>query len=49
MTMIILGTAGIASFEPHVFVGAVLPFPVGFAWGILILNCENFSAKRCKR
>lgn len=26
MTMIILGTAGIASFEPHVFVGAVLPF-----------------------
>ncbi len=27
MTMIILGTAGIASFEPHVFVGAVLPFP----------------------
>ncbi|TMR12289.1 2-keto-3-deoxygluconate permease [Escherichia coli] len=25
MTMIILGTAGIASFEPHVFVGAVLP------------------------
>lgn len=31
MTMIILGTAGIASFEPHVFVGAVLPFLVGFA------------------
>ncbi|EFC2932335.1 2-keto-3-deoxygluconate transporter [Escherichia coli] len=29
MTMIILGTAGIASFEPHVFVGAVLPFLVG--------------------
>ncbi len=29
MTMIILGTAGIASFEPHVFVGAVLPFPGG--------------------
>ena len=35
MTMIILGTAGIASFEPHVFVGAVLPFLVGFALGNL--------------
>lgn len=49
MTMIILGTAGIASFEPHVFVGAVLPFLVGLPWGILTLNYENFSAKRCKR
>ncbi len=49
MTMIILGTAGIASFEPHVFVGAVLPFLVGFALGTLTLNYENFSAKRCKR
>lgn len=49
MTMIILGTAGIASFEPHVFVGAVLPFLVGFAWGTLTLSYENFSAKRCRR
>nr|WP_154324904.1 2-keto-3-deoxygluconate transporter [Pantoea sp. 201603H] len=35
MTMIILGTSGIASFEPHVFVGAVLPFIIGFALGNL--------------
>ncbi len=42
MTMIILGTAGIASFEPHVFVGAVLPFLVGFALGNLELR-EFFS------
>lgn len=49
MTMIILGTAGIASFEPHVFVGAVLPFLVGFALGTLTLSYENFSAKRCRR
>ncbi len=45
MTMIILGTAGIASFEPHVFVGAVLPFPVGFAPGNLDLSYENFFSK----
>ncbi len=49
MTMIILGTAGIASFEPHVFVGAVLPFLVGFALGTLTLSYENFLAKRCRR
>ncbi len=33
MTMIILGTAGIASFQPHIFVGAVLPFIIGYAVG----------------
>ena len=47
MTMIILGTAGIASFEPHVFVGAVLPFLVGFALGNL--DPELREAKRCRR
>ena len=26
MTMLILGSAGLASFEPHHFVGAILPF-----------------------
>ncbi|MRT58603.1 2-keto-3-deoxygluconate transporter [Enterobacteriaceae bacterium RIT693] len=35
MTMVVLGTAGIASFEPQLFVGAVLPFLVGFALGNL--------------
>ena len=45
MTMIILGTAGIASFEPHVFVGAVLPFPVGFALGNLDPELREFFSK----
>ncbi|STG51699.1 2-keto-3-deoxygluconate permease [Escherichia coli] len=40
---------GLPRFEPHVFVGAVLPFLVGFALGTLTLNYENFSAKRCRR
>ncbi|WP_336707169.1 MULTISPECIES: 2-keto-3-deoxygluconate transporter [unclassified Cedecea] len=35
MTMVILGTAGIASLEPQLFVGAVLPFLVGFVLGNL--------------
>ncbi|UQQ51428.1 2-keto-3-deoxygluconate permease [Enterobacter roggenkampii] len=33
MTMLILGSAGLASFEPHHFVGAILPFLIGFALG----------------
>lgn len=45
MTMIILGTAGIASFEPHVFVGAVLPFLVGFALGNLDPELREFFGK----
>ncbi|WP_039055248.1 2-keto-3-deoxygluconate transporter [Enterobacter sp. Bisph1] len=45
MTMIILGTAGIASFEPHVFVGAVLPFLVGFALGNLDAELREFFGK----
>ncbi|KUS33989.1 2-keto-3-deoxygluconate permease [Escherichia coli] len=45
MTMIILGTAGIASFEPHVFVGAVLPFLVGFALGNLDPELREFFSK----
>ena len=49
MTMVILGTAGIASFEPHVFVGAVLLFWWASRWAILIRNCVSFSAKRCRR
>ena len=35
MSMIILGASGVAHFEPQVFVGAVLPFLVGFALGNL--------------
>lgn len=45
MTMIILGTAGIVSFEPHVFVGAVLPFLVGFALGNLDPELREFFSK----
>src|SRR5471030_358363 len=45
MTMIILGTAGIASFEPHVFLGAVLPFLVGFALGNLDPELREFFSK----
>ncbi|SCC54003.1 2-keto-3-deoxygluconate transporter [Kosakonia oryziphila] len=45
MTMIILGTAGIASFEPHVFVGAVLPFLVGFVLGNLDAELREFFSK----
>lgn len=35
MSMIILGASGAAHFEPQVFIGAVLPFLVGFALGNL--------------
>ena len=45
MTMIILGTAGIASFEPQAFVGAVLPFIIGFALGNLDPELREFFSK----
>lgn len=45
MTMVILGTAGIASFEPHLFIGAVLPFLVGFTLGNLDPELREFFAK----
>ncbi|GKW11444.1 MULTISPECIES: 2-keto-3-deoxygluconate transporter [Pectobacterium] len=35
MTMVILGASGIATFEPQLFVGAVLPFLIGFTLGNL--------------
>ncbi len=35
VTMLILGSTGLAVFEPQTFVGAVLPFLVGFALGNL--------------
>lgn len=35
MTMVILGASGIATFEPQLFVGAVLPFAIGFTLGNL--------------
>ncbi|SKA16573.1 2-keto-3-deoxygluconate transporter [Consotaella salsifontis] len=45
MSMVILGAAGVATFEPHVFVGAVLPFLVGFALGNLDSDLRQFFGK----
>jgi 2-keto-3-deoxygluconate permease len=45
MTMLILGSAGLASFEPHHFVGAILPFLVGFALGNLDRDLRDFFSK----
>lgn len=45
MTMIILGSAGIASFEIHLLVGAFLPFAIGFALGNLDPDLRAFFSK----
>jgi 2-keto-3-deoxygluconate permease len=45
MTMVILGSAGMASFSPHHFLGAVLPFLVGFVLGNLDHELRAFFAK----
>ena len=45
MTMVILGSAGLASFQPHHFVGAVLPFLVGFALGNLDHDLREFFSR----
>lgn len=45
MTMVILGSAGLATFEPQHFVGAVLPFLVGFALGNLDSDLREFFGK----
>jgi len=45
VTMLILGSAGLASFEPHHFVGAVLPFLIGFALGNLDTDLRDFFSK----
>ncbi|MFO1119678.1 MAG: 2-keto-3-deoxygluconate permease [Rhodospirillales bacterium] len=44
MSMIILGASGVAHFEPQIFVGAVLPFLVGFALGNLDPKLRAFFA-----
>jgi len=43
--MLILGTTGLAAFEPHVFVGAVLPFLIGFILGNLDHDLRDFFSK----
>ncbi|KAF1682075.1 MULTISPECIES: 2-keto-3-deoxygluconate transporter [unclassified Veillonella] len=45
VTMMILGTTGAATFEPHLFVGAVLPFLIGFALGNLDKECKTFFSQ----
>jgi 2-keto-3-deoxygluconate permease len=45
MTMVILGSTGLAAFEPQVFVGAVLPFLVGFLLGNLDSDLRTFFGK----
>ncbi|SNZ02743.1 2-keto-3-deoxygluconate permease [Terribacillus aidingensis] len=45
MTMIILGSTGLAAFEPQVFAGAVLPFLVGFLLGNLDSDLRTFFGK----
>ncbi|WP_435927661.1 2-keto-3-deoxygluconate transporter [Dryocola sp. BD613] len=45
MTMVILGSAGLASFEPHHFIGAVLPFLIGFTLGNLDHDFRAFFSK----
>jgi 2-keto-3-deoxygluconate permease len=47
MSMIILGASGAAHFEPQLFVGAVLPFLVGFALGNLDPKLREFFSSGC--
>ena len=45
MTMVILGATGLASFQGHHFVGAILPFLIGFALGNLDSDLKEFFSK----
>lgn len=45
VSMLILGAAGVATFEPHLFVGAVLPFLIGFLLGNLDKDLKEFFGK----
>lgn len=45
VTMLIMGTAGLASFEPRLFVGAVLPFVIGFILGNLDNELREYFGK----
>ena len=44
-SMLILGAAGVAVFEPRLFVGAVLPFLIGFALGNLDSDLREFFGR----
>ncbi|MEW9053114.1 MAG: 2-keto-3-deoxygluconate transporter [Neobacillus sp.] len=45
VTMLILGSTGLAAFHPQAFVGAVLPFLVGFILGNLDPDLRAFFSK----
>jgi 2-keto-3-deoxygluconate permease len=45
ISMLILGAAGVAVFEPRLYVGAVLPFLVGFALGNLDHTLRAFFGR----
>jgi len=45
MTMVILGAAGATSFEPHHFLGAILPFIIGFTLGNLDHDLRAFFGR----
>jgi 2-keto-3-deoxygluconate permease. len=45
VSMIILGATGVAFFEPRLFVGAVLPFLIGFALGNLDSELREFFGR----
>jgi 2-keto-3-deoxygluconate permease len=45
VTMLILGTTGLAAFEPQAFIGAVLPFLIGFILGNLDTDLREFFSR----
>jgi 2-keto-3-deoxygluconate permease len=45
ISMIILGSAGVAVFEPRLYVGAVLPFLIGYVLGNLDKNLSQFFGR----
>ncbi|MFM0497158.1 2-keto-3-deoxygluconate transporter [Paraburkholderia caledonica] len=45
VSMIILGATGVAFFEPRLFVGAVLPFLIGFALGNIDSELREFFGR----
>ncbi|RBC00371.1 2-keto-3-deoxygluconate permease, partial [Xanthomonas oryzae pv. oryzae] len=45
ISMLILGASGLATFEPQLFVGAVLPLLLGFALGNLDAQLRQFFAQ----
>jgi 2-keto-3-deoxygluconate permease len=45
VSMLVLGATGVAVFEPRLFLGAVLPFLIGFALGNLDVELRDFFGR----